>query len=205
MNELGFRIVRNLNESPFITPESIHKETIFDQMVYWFVKDFESRLTKYEENSYRIFKFLPKHAHTISDVDIKEIIHFYGDIIDEKPNSTTEEVLKFEVENFRTITEQEGLKEEYDISSILKKIPEHLTLIRELYKIMPTLPVSNASGERAFSVLKLIKTRLRSVIGEKRLSAITRANSVKHICVTEEEILVKFATEKSRRLNFFYS
>ena len=50
-------------------------------------------------------QILPKHVNTISNVGIKEIIHFYGDIINEKPNSTIEEILKFENENFKTITE----------------------------------------------------------------------------------------------------
>ena len=67
-----------------------------------------------------------------------------------------------------------------------------------------TLTVSNASGKRGFSALKRIKTRIRSKIGEKCLSSITRVNTVNHIDVSHNEILTKFASEKPRRLNFFY-
>jgi len=38
-----------------------------------------------------------------------------------------------------------------------------------LLKIGVTLPVSSGSPERTFSKLKLVKTRLRSTMGENRL------------------------------------
>lgn len=38
-----------------------------------------------------------------------------------------------------------------------------------IYKGMSTLPVSSASAERTFSIVRLIKDRLRSTMGERRL------------------------------------
>ena len=39
-----------------------------------------------------------------------------------------------------------------------------------LYRLILTLPVTSSSCERSFSTLKLIKTRLRSMMCEDRLS-----------------------------------
>lgn len=37
-------------------------------------------------------------------------------------------------------------------------------------RLFMTLPITNASGERSFSKLELIKNRLRSMVGENRLN-----------------------------------
>lgn len=47
--------------------------------------------------------------------------------------------------------------------------------IRKLLTIFVTLPVSTATAERSFSVLKLLKSSLRSRMGEERLSSLTLA------------------------------
>jgi hypothetical protein len=48
--------------------------------------------------------------------------------------------------------------------------------IRKLLTIFATLPVSTATAERSFSVLKLLESNLRTRIGEERLSSLTLAN-----------------------------
>jgi Domain of unknown function (DUF4371)/hAT family C-terminal dimerisation region len=47
--------------------------------------------------------------------------------------------------------------------------------IRKLLTIFATLPVSTATAERSFSVLKLLKSNLRSRMGEERLTSLTLA------------------------------
>ena len=47
--------------------------------------------------------------------------------------------------------------------------------IRKLLTIFATLPVSTATAERSFSVLKLLKSNLRSRMGDERLSSLTLA------------------------------
>jgi hAT family C-terminal dimerisation region len=47
--------------------------------------------------------------------------------------------------------------------------------IRKLLTIFATLPVSTATAERSFSVLKLLKSNLRSRMGEERLASLTLA------------------------------
>jgi hAT family C-terminal dimerisation region len=47
--------------------------------------------------------------------------------------------------------------------------------IRELLTIFAFFPVSTATFERSFSVLKLLKSNLRSRMGEERLTSLTLA------------------------------
>lgn len=57
-----------------------------------------------------------------------------------------------------------------DVTKILEPNREIFHELFRLYKIAVTLPVSTASCERSFSALKLIKTYLRSTMGDQRLN-----------------------------------
>lgn len=61
--------------------------------------------------------------------------------------------------------------------------------IEILLKIFLTIPLSNASGERSFSVLKRVKNYLRNTMGEERLNNLA-------ILYIEQEILNRIDTDK---------
>lgn len=64
-----------------------------------------------------------------------------------------------------------------------------------------TLPVSNASGERSFSKLALIKHRLRTTMTEDRLNNLT-VMSIEYDLLRQmdfEDLINEFAQKKSRR------
>ena len=75
-----------------------------------------------------------------------------------------------------------------------------------LLKIYLTLPVTSAGAERSFSVLKRLKTYLRSTLGQERLSSL----AILDIEYEQTGLLVEnslddlvddFATVKERRMN----
>ncbi|XP_053106039.1 uncharacterized protein LOC128324907 [Hemicordylus capensis] len=71
-------------------------------------------------------------------------------------------------------------------------------------RILLTLPVSVASGERSFSKLKLIKTHIRSTMLQKRLVGLATI-SIEHAeasALDLKELLTKFAKEKARKIRF---
>lgn len=68
-------------------------------------------------------------------------------------------------------------------------------------RIYLTLPVSNASGERSFSKLGIIKHKLRTTMLEERLNNLTLM-SIEHDMLAQmdfEELINDFARKKSRR------
>jgi len=71
-------------------------------------------------------------------------------------------------------------------------------------RILLTLPVSVASGERSFSKLKLIKTYLRSNISQERLVGLAMIAIESDICdeLKINDILDEFAAIKARKINF---
>lgn len=60
--------------------------------------------------------------------------------------------------------------------------------------IVLTLPVSSASPERAFSKLKLIKTRLHSTMIDDRLEALMIISCEKDIPIDNSEVITIFSS-----------
>lgn len=69
------------------------------------------------------------------------------------------------------------------------------------YRIMLTLPVSVATGERSFSKLKLIKNHLRSTMGQERLNALALISIEQEIAnkINFDEVIDSFAALKARK------
>jgi hypothetical protein len=74
--------------------------------------------------------------------------------------------------------------------------------IRILLTITATIPVTTATAERTFSSLKLIKTYLRTTMGQERLTGLALLYIHRDIAVTVDEIIDSFARHCSRRLEF---
>ncbi|XP_050064678.1 uncharacterized protein LOC114128209, partial [Aphis gossypii] len=60
------------------------------------------------------------------------------------------------------------------------------------YKSLCTLPASSATAERSFSVVKLVKTRLRSTIGQSRLESLLILSCEKDVAINFEEVIDTF-------------
>ncbi|XP_046753090.1 uncharacterized protein LOC124416210 [Diprion similis] len=70
------------------------------------------------------------------------------------------------------------------------------------YRIFLTMPVTTASCERGFSKLKLIKTYLRSTMGQGRLTGLAILSIENRLAKTldYDEVINEFASRKARRI-----
>ena len=77
-------------------------------------------------------------------------------------------------------------------------------LIDRLIRLVLTLPVSTATSERAFSAMKIVKTRLRNKMEDEFLSDNLAIYSEREIAenFTTDSILDDFRSLKERRLQF---
>ncbi|XP_022162277.1 uncharacterized protein LOC111028056 [Myzus persicae] len=60
------------------------------------------------------------------------------------------------------------------------------------YKSLCTLPASSATAERSFSVVKLVKTRLLSTIGQSRLESLLILSCEKDVPINFEKVIDTF-------------
>ena len=84
----------------------------------------------------------------------------------------------------------------------------HLTLPQycKLADLALTLPLTVASAERSFSKLKIIKNRLRSTMGDARLSSLGLMSLEKDIMdnLKVDDVIDRFSIKKKRRINLTY-
>jgi hypothetical protein len=83
----------------------------------------------------------------------------------------------------------------FDFSILLSTgLKEVFPVIYTALRIALTLPVSSASPERAFTKLKLIKTRLKSTMCEERLESLMLISCEKDIAINTDEVIKTFSS-----------
>ena len=74
--------------------------------------------------------------------------------------------------------------------------------LTRLLQVLITLPVSNAEAERSFSVLKRLKTDLRSTIGQERLNSLALLAVHNEIKVKTDSVINIFAQKTGKSCLF---
>ncbi|KAI8572198.1 hypothetical protein RHMOL_Rhmol01G0179100 [Rhododendron molle] len=72
------------------------------------------------------------------------------------------------------------------------------------YRILLTIPITVASGERSFSKLKLIKSYLRSTMSQERLNGLAMLSIEKDMVSKLDcnSLITTFAAKNARRVMF---
>jgi hypothetical protein len=99
----------------------------------------------------------------------------------------------------------ESVLKTWSIAKMLEWIYQHgdFVLVERLYSLVSVLPVSSASCERNFSGLKIVKTRLRSSIGEDFLDPVLFLYMEKELCLqlTNDPVKVDKVIDYFRDIN----
>lgn len=195
-------------DEPIVNPKSRFEVEFFNVVVDQTIAALEQRFEQLKEHS-AVFGFLyniqqssklPKVELTnhckdleialrgnihneISDISAVELVDELRTLAPNLPENTTAiEALEFICQNSF---------EEYYMNTVIA------------IQILLTLPVSVASGERDFSRLKLIKTYLRSVMTQNRLSDLAQISIENDVCgiVDFDNIIQAFAESKARKFS----
>ncbi|XP_048514984.1 zinc finger MYM-type protein 1-like [Athalia rosae] len=85
-------------------------------------------------------------------------------------------------------------------NDLLSIVPNVVIALR----ILLSLPVSVASGERSFSKLKIIKNYLRSTMSQERLVGLATISIESELCdlIDYQELIADFAKVKARKISF---
>ncbi|GFU26907.1 zinc finger MYM-type protein 1 [Nephila pilipes] len=88
-----------------------------------------------------------------------------------------------------------------EIYRVAKEMVSTFPNVEILLKIFLTIPISNASGEISFSILKRVKNYLRSRMGEDKLNSMAILYIEQDVLnqIDTAKIIDQFAQEKSRR------
>jgi hypothetical protein len=158
------------------------------------------RFSAHQKLAATISKLMPAHVKKIEFANVKNTLEFYKeDLVSDKflVLESEFELWRKRADNNFPCTIGEVLKSTYGQRDFYLNIYRLLT-------IFTTLPVSVATPERSFSVLKLVKTYLRNSMGDERLSALALLHVHKGLTLTTdpEDIVAEFA-KRNRRIKLF--
>lgn len=96
-----------------------------------------------------------------------------------------------------------GRQPDVSISQTYLMVPREHEALRAAYQVLLTLPVTSAGVERSFSKLSLIKSKLRTTMGQERLESLMLCAVEKDILKTlsTEHLIAQFASATDRRLD----
>ena len=131
---------------------------------------------------------------------VRALAEFYSEDL-----SKTDDVVD-EFVTFRTMYRELSMeKHELNTHSILPFLIDNdmdraFPNLAILYRIYLTIPISSAKAERTFSRLKLIKSFLRSSMGEERLSNLALLCIERDIEIDIYKVIARFAKDKNRQM-----
>ena len=76
--------------------------------------------------------------------------------------------------------------------------------IHKLFKLLLVLPISTATSERTFSSLRILKTWLRSTMGDNRLSGLALLYIHRSVSLDVKKILQKWYNTSRRRIELIF-
>jgi len=167
------------------------------------IEELGRRFTEHQKIAMNISNLIPSYIVNTQFSDVLELFNHYKDDLQTDDSSVHKaefDTWKFSVlqmqQNERPSTIDETLK----IMQPIKLFYPNIYILFQLYAL---IPVSVAGAERSFSVLKLIKTKLRNRTGDERLSDLAVISIHKNIAqkLNIESVIDEFAKSK-RRINF---
>jgi hypothetical protein len=126
---------------------------------------------------------------------VKPAIKLYKDILE---GSTSDVAAEFELWHSKCVNGTISADNAFDA---FECCPPTYPNIKFLLQILTTLPVTTASAERSFSMLRRLKTWLRSSMGEDRLTGLALLTSAIDIEVKPEDVIDRFLQRSSRRIS----
>ena len=77
----------------------------------------------------------------------------------------------------------------------------HVCQVIELFKLILVLPATNASSERSFSLLRLVKSYLRSTTGQGRLNRLMISENADELNL--KDVAREFIHKNGTRISLF--
>lgn len=195
----------SLAEEAHLSPSEKYKTESFLPVIDQFVTSLDHRLQAYAHIS-RLFGFFA-HLNALSSDELqdaaKQLIAAYPDDLD---IVFVEEIRQFvPFVNIFNDEEPEDIGTELFLYRLLisKGVQDTFPNVEVSLRIYLSLMVSNCSGERSFSKLKLIENRLRTSMAQKRLVNLVLMSLESDILreLDFQDIITHFAIQKSRKLS----
>ena len=166
--------------------------------------DLKERFSPEVLNSFNLPNLIPKKVVKLESSDKNALVNTLMEQFGQLPNMHINEIsLRSELDHWKTRCNNmhEDELETEAIQSLKSCDQDVYPTILKLLQILCTLPVTNASAERSFSTLRLLKTWLRTTMGETRLTGLALLHCHYNLHVNPEKVIQRLAKmSKNNRL-----
>ena len=137
----------------------------------------------------------------LSIENIIKLVKFFPDNTDTDPHALHAEFSNFVARIDLLNNSFENMEQ---IAEFLEERKSIFPLTNHCYRLLLTIPVTVAKDERTFSGLKIVKTPLRTTMGDKRLESLLLLSCEKDITdsIDIDFIAKDWANIKTRRIKF---
>ncbi|KAJ1688887.1 hypothetical protein LUZ63_013042 [Rhynchospora breviuscula] len=196
---------RSERGSDGMTNQHYYRVELFYSVIDLILRELNDRFTEANTELLRCMSCLHPRSNfcAFDKVKLIDLARFYPNDFSMSELSFLETQLDCYIEDLRTDQDFQQLDGMSDLSQKLVEKRKDIVypLVYKLIKLALLLPVATASVERAFSAMKLIKTRLRSRMGDDFLNdnLVTYIERDVFKKVPREAIMQRFQTMKSRK------
>ena len=174
------------------------QKRLYIEILERFISEFNRRFTENDELLHAIQAFDCTSEHFLDMDRVEQFGEHYNQLIDTSILTSQCQTAKAFLEIDMKANEENSIM---SVMEKLSKMPLAFSEVIKLFKIAATIPVSTASNERFFSVLKRVKTYLRTTMGDDRLCNLmlmaVEATTVKSL--DPDELVNAFARLRPRR------
>ena len=205
------------DESVNLNPTDKFRTTFFlvllDNAIASFSQRFE-QMQEFQKNFGFLFTFIHNRC-SINEYEMKANCLNLQTVLSSKSQSQNQSnTLCSDIDSISLFDELKALHNIMpdNISSILELLRFlHFNCLHEVFptvsvalRVLLTIPITVASGERSFSTLKLIKTYLRASMKQDRLNGLALLSIEKSVAkeLNYTSLIRKFASIKARRVSF---
>lgn len=177
--------------------EQYFRVTVYVPYADRLIEKFNVLFRDLRSNVARLQFLVPKYIERGSVKDLVETFSFYEADLTSSVSVVTPEYSRWRLRWIDTASDDRPVTA---IDALDHCCPQSLPNISTLLKIFAILSVTTASAERTLSVLRILKTYLRSTMSEHRLNGLTSMQDHRDVEVAANEVIDELA-KNPRKLN----
>lgn len=171
------------------------------------IDQLDARLVKPEAHFRATFLLPSKMNFTLTDPQILAMLQpiyaenspYYDDIVEHGDIDSVEREFQNWITRWRAVADTDRPKRILTCMNSLNMDLFPNVLVVFLHFL--TLPVTTCSAERSFSEMRLLKTWLRSTMGDERLTSLALMHFNYNIEIPFDELIIKWSQQKNRLIN----
>ena len=194
---------RHRSNVPATTPSEYYRRTITVPVLDHLLAELEKRFDKHQQTALQGFYLVPSLMVKKEMEHVSSKLLELGDLYAEDlpyPSSLQSELHSWYIKWKDQEIEHGHSSLPTSLSHTLPQVSLMYPNVNDLLLVLCTLPVTSCTAERSFSALKRVKTSLRSMMGNERMSSLSLLHVHQDTDINIEEVIEEFARRHPRRL-----